>query len=108
MGGFPVGFGFIFLYNSANNYLVDSYQHQAASALAAKTFVRSFWGASTVLFTFQMFHTLGYQGAGSLLAGISCLCCAIPFVFYFKGAAIRRMSHYAYAGDEESDTKGAQ
>jgi len=54
MGGFPVGFGFIFLYNSANNYLVDSYQHQAASALAAKTFLRSFWGAAVVLFTNQM------------------------------------------------------
>ncbi len=108
MGGFPVGFGFIFLYNSANNYLVDSYQHQAASALAAKTFLRSFWGASTVLFTIQMFHTLGYQWSGSLLGFISLACCAIPFVFYFKGAAIRRMSHYAYAGDEESDTKGAQ
>jgi multidrug resistance protein len=37
LGGAPVGFGFIFLYNSANNYLVDSYQHLAASALAAKT-----------------------------------------------------------------------
>lgn len=47
LGGFPVGFGFIFLYNSANNYLVDSYQHQAASALAAKTCIRSFWGAAT-------------------------------------------------------------
>lgn len=108
MGGFPVGFGFIFLYNSANNYLVDSYQHQAASALAAKTFLRSFWGASTVLFTIQMFHTLGYQWAGSLLAFISLACCAIPFVFYFKGAEIRRHSHYAYAGDEENDTKGPQ
>jgi len=42
VGGFPVGFGFIFLYNSANNYLVDSYQHQAASALAAKTFLPLF------------------------------------------------------------------
>ena len=55
LGGFPVGFGFIFLYNSANNYLVDSYQHQAASALAAKTCIRSFWGASVVLFTEQMY-----------------------------------------------------
>ena len=80
LGGLPVGFGFIFLYNAANNYLgswaqifslkpsptitaanthfsrivVDSYQHQAASALAAKTFLRSVWGASTVLFTNQM------------------------------------------------------
>jgi hypothetical protein len=54
IAGFPVGFGFIFLYNSANNYLVDSYQHQAASALAAKTCIRSFWGAAVVLFTVQM------------------------------------------------------
>lgn len=61
MGGFPVGFGFIFLYNAANNYLVDSYQHQAASALAAKTCLRSFWGAGVVLFTIQMYHRLGYQ-----------------------------------------------
>src|SRR5436190_6632051 len=40
MGGFPVGFGFIFLYNSANNDLVDIYQPLAASASAAKTSLR--------------------------------------------------------------------
>jgi hypothetical protein len=89
MGGAPVGFGFIFLYNAANNYLVDTYQHQAASALAAKTFIRSFWGASTVLFTSQMYETLGNQWASSLLGFIALACCAIPYVFYFKGAAIR-------------------
>lgn len=101
MGGFPVGFGFIFLYNSANNYLVDTYQHQAASALAAKTCIRSFWGAGVVLFTEQMYHTLGYQGASSLLAGIALLCCLIPYVFYFKGAAIRKHSKFAFADDED-------
>lgn len=108
LAGWPVGFGFIFLYNSANNYLVDSYQHQAASALAAKTFLRSFWGAGVVLFTMQMYRTLNYQWASTLLAFIALACCAIPYVFYYKGAAIRRHSHYAYAGDEENDTKGAQ
>jgi len=108
IGGFPVGFGFIFLYNAANNYLVDSYQHQAASALAAKTFLRSFWGAGVVLFTTQMYHRLGYQWAGSLLAFISLACCAIPYVFWFKGAAIRRRSHFAYSGDEENNEKGPQ
>lgn len=108
LGGFPVGFGFIFLYNSMNNYLVDSYVHLAASALAAKTFLRSLWGAGCVLFTIQMYHTLGYQWAGTLLAFISLGCCAIPFVFYFKGAAIRRKSQYAYAGDEEACRKGIQ
>jgi multidrug resistance protein len=108
LGGAPVGFGFIFLYNSANNYLVDSYQHLAASALAAKTCIRSFWGACVVLFTTQMYHRLGYQWASSLLAFIALACCAIPFVFYFKGEAIRRRSKYAYAGDEEKSEKGPQ
>ncbi|KAL1306084.1 hypothetical protein AAFC00_004204 [Neodothiora populina] len=102
MGGFCVGFGFIFLYNSANNYLVDSYQHLAASALAAKTCIRSFWGAGVVLFTEQMYHRLGYQWAGTLMAFIALGCCLIPFIFYFFGARIRQRSKYAYAGDEEN------
>jgi multidrug resistance protein len=101
-GGFPVGFGFIFLYNSANNYLVDSYQHQAASALAAKTFIRSFWGAAVVLFTNQMYERLGDQWASTLLAFIGLACCAIPFVFFVYGARIRARSHYAYSEDEEN------
>lgn len=101
LGGFPVGFGFIFLYNSANNYLVDSYQHQAASALAAKTFIRSFWGAAVVLFTEQMYKRLGDQWASSLLAFLSLACCAIPFLFWKYGAKIRERSKYAYSGDDE-------
>jgi multidrug resistance protein len=101
MGGFPVGFGFIFLYNSANNYLVDTYQHQAASALAAKTCIRSFWGASVVLFTEQMYHTLGYQWAGSLLAFLALACCAIPYGFYFYGARIRKFSKFAFHDEDE-------
>ena len=109
-GGLPVGFGFIFLYNSANNYLVDSYQHQAASALAAKTCLRSFWGAGVVLFTVQTYHTLGDEWASSLLAFIALACCVIPFLFYTKGAAIRRKAKYAFKGDdiESPHTNGVE
>ncbi|KAL3954034.1 multidrug resistant protein [Purpureocillium lilacinum] len=106
MGGFPVGFGFIFLYNSANNYLVDSYQHQAASALAAKTFLRSFWGAGVVLFTEQMYDRMGDQWASTFLAFLSLLCCAIPFLFWQFGARIRARSKYAYGGDDEEPASG--
>ncbi|KAI2615948.1 MFS general substrate transporter [Hypoxylon sp. NC1633] len=101
LGGFPIGFGFIFLYNSANNYLVDAYQHQAASALAAKTCIRSFWGAAVVLFTNQMYARLGYEWASSLLAFISLACCGIPFLFWTYGARIRQRSNYAYAGEDD-------
>ncbi|KAI5463694.1 major facilitator superfamily domain-containing protein [Mariannaea sp. PMI_226] len=104
MGGFPVGFGFIFLYNSANNYLVDSYQHQAASALAAKTCIRSFWGAGVVLFTEQMYDRLNDQWASTLLAFISLACCLIPFLFWNFGARIRARSKYAYGGDEDDQS----
>ncbi|KAK9447516.1 major facilitator superfamily domain-containing protein [Limtongia smithiae] len=101
LAGFPCGLGFCLLYNSANNYLVDSYQHHAASALAAKTFLRSLWGAAVPLFTIQMYHRLGNEWAGSLLAFISLACCAIPYLFYIFGARIRSRSKYAYSPDDE-------
>ncbi|ODQ64059.1 MFS general substrate transporter [Nadsonia fulvescens var. elongata DSM 6958] len=102
LAGLPCGFGFVILYNSANNYLVDSYQHYAASALASKTCVRSIWGAACPLFVIQMFHRLGLQWAGSLLAFISLACCAIPFLFMKYGADIRLKSKYAYSPEEST------
>lgn len=95
--GLSAGFGFCALYNPANNYIVDSYQHYAASGIAAKTLVRSLWGAAVPLFTIQMYHTLGYEWASTLMAFISLACCAIPYLFYFYGARIRKFSRYAYA-----------
>lgn len=95
--GMACGFGFLMLYNPANNYIVDSYQHYAASGLAAKTFVRSMWGGAVPLFTIQMYHRLGYEWATTLMAFISLACVAIPFMFYIYGARIRKRSKYAYS-----------
>lgn len=112
--GMACGFGFLMLYNPANNYIVDSYQHYAASGLAAKTFVRSMWGGVVPLFTIQMYHRLGYEWATTLMAFISLACVAIPFMFYYFGASIRKRSRYAYypeipttrttVRDEENDS----
>jgi hypothetical protein len=49
-----------------------------------------------------MYARLGYQWASSLLGFIGLACCAIPFVFWFYGAKIRRHSKFAYSGDEEN------
>ena len=88
---------------------MDAYQHQAASALAAKTCIRSFWGAAVVLFTDQMYERLGYEWASTLLAFISLACCGIPFLFWTYGERIRQRSKYAYSGDgdEEEKVRGA-
>lgn len=96
LAGFPCGIGFLLVYNSANNYIVDSYRHYAASALAAKTCVRSFGGATVILGTIQQFEKMGNQWAASLLGFVSLACCAIPFMFYIYGARIRAKSKYAY------------
>ena len=96
VSGFAVGFGFLLLYNPANNYIVDSYQHYAASALAAKTFVRSIWGACVPLH-YPDVPQIRRRMGNLLMAFISLACCAIPYLFYIFGARIRTFSKYAYA-----------
>ena len=48
---------------------------------------------------------MGYEWASSLLAFIALACCAIPYLFYFKGAAIRKHSKFAYSGAEVAPVK---
>ncbi|KHN97425.1 Major facilitator superfamily domain, general substrate transporter [Metarhizium album ARSEF 1941] len=76
------------------NYLVDSYAHYAASAMAVNTFARSLGSASAPLFTASMFHTLGIGSGGSLIGGVASILAVVPFVFCRYGEAIRCRSKY--------------
>lgn len=82
----------ILIYISANSYIVDSYSAFAASAIAAKTLLRSEIGASVPLFVNQMFHNMGFQWAGLLLALVAVAIAPIPFIFFKYGEGIRRKS----------------
>ncbi|PPR07179.1 hypothetical protein CVT26_012609 [Gymnopilus dilepis] len=92
ISGFLFGFAMIIIYISANSYIIDSYSDYAASAMAAKTFVRSEIGAMVPLFVEQMFHGMGFQFAGLLLALVAVAISPIPFVFYKHGESIRARS----------------
>jgi hypothetical protein len=48
--GIPFGFGMVVIYFAANAYLIDAFPDYVASALAAKTVVRSGMGAAMPLF----------------------------------------------------------
>lgn len=87
--GIAFGFGMVLCYYSVNNYIIDSYQQYAASALAAKVFLRSGGGAAFPLFTTQMYNTLGLQWASWLLAFIGVAMVFIPFCFYIWGGRLR-------------------
>lgn len=90
--GVLFGFSMLIIYISANSFIVDSYADYAASAVAAKTFMRSCIGATVPLWITQMFHNMGFQYAGLLLALIGVVIAPIPFIFFFKGGAIRERS----------------
>ena len=93
--GIPFGFGMVLVYFSANAYLIEAFPDYVASALAAKTVVRSGAGAAMPLFITYMFHGLGNGGAASLLAGVAVIMAIIPFAFYKYGKSIRAKSKRA-------------
>ncbi|GJP87298.1 hypothetical protein CBS63078_10552 [Aspergillus niger] len=87
--GIAFGFGMVLCYYAVNNYIIDSYQKYAASALAAKVFLRSGGGAAFPLFTTQMYERLGLQWASWLLAFIGVAMVFVPYGFYWFGERIR-------------------
>lgn len=93
--GIPFGFGMVLVYFSANAYLIEAFPDHVASALAAKTVVRSAAGAVVPLFITQMYLGMGNGGAASLLAGVAVVMAAIPFAFRRWGADIRGKSRRA-------------
>ncbi|OBZ70128.1 hypothetical protein A0H81_09818 [Grifola frondosa] len=95
--GIPFGFGMVIIYFSANAYLIDAFPGYVASALAAKTVIRSGSGAAMPLFITAMYHNLGNGWAASTWAFISLAMIPIPFLFYRYGSAIRAKSKRAAA-----------
>lgn len=87
--GIAFGFGMVLVYYAVNNYIIDSYAKYAASALAAKVFVRSGGGAAFPLFTTQMYKAMGLQWASWMLAFVALAMVAIPYAFFFFGARLR-------------------
>jgi len=60
--------------------------------VAAKTLMRSCVGAACPLYITQAFHNMGFQYAGLLFALIAVVIAPIPYIFFFKGGAIRERS----------------
>ncbi|WWC90273.1 uncharacterized protein L201_005206 [Kwoniella dendrophila CBS 6074] len=93
--GIPFGFGMVLVYFSANAYLIECFPSYVASALAAKTVVRSGMGAAMPLFISIMFRNLGNGPAASILGAAAIVMAAIPFAFAKHGEGIRSKSKRA-------------
>jgi hypothetical protein len=90
-----IGMGFFMIFQGALNYLIDTFQLYAASAIAANTFLRSAMACAFPLFITPMYSRLGIPWATSVFAFFSVVLIPIPFVFYRYGARIRAMGKYS-------------
>lgn len=87
--------GVFSVYLAVFNYLADIYHIYASSALAAQSFCRNMAAGAFPIFVSAMFRTLTYQGAGSLLGGVSLALTAVPWILVFYGPRIRAKSKIA-------------
>ncbi|KAI0518506.1 major facilitator superfamily transporter [Xylaria bambusicola] len=94
LSGIGFGIGFMLVFIGMLNYLTDAYEIYAASANAASSSSRSLVAVVLPLASTPLFNRLGISGACSLLAGLSLLLSAVPFIFIWKGERIRAGSKF--------------
>ncbi|KIW13408.1 hypothetical protein PV08_08596 [Exophiala spinifera] len=92
-----VGFGYATIFQAALNYLVDTYQEFAASAVAANTFSRCMLAGAFPLTAHPLFASLHIDWALSLLGFVAVGLVPIPFLFYFFGKQIRARGKWSKA-----------
>lgn len=90
-----LGAGFFTIFQAALNYLVDTFQAYAASAVAANTFLRSCFAAAFPLVVGPLYHNLGVGPGSSITGGFAALLIPVPFIFYSFGRRIRARSKWS-------------
>ncbi|KAG8624043.1 hypothetical protein KVT40_009019 [Elsinoe batatas] len=89
------GFGILCVFISSYQYIIDSYEIYAASALASVTLIRYVVAGGMTVVGIPFYQNLGVHYTLTILGCISCICVPVPYVFYKYGRAIRQRSRYA-------------
>ncbi|TFY68915.1 hypothetical protein EVJ58_g732 [Rhodofomes roseus] len=95
MAGAPFGTGVALVMQGATQYLMDTYQIYAASALAATVVLRSICACFFPLVIPIMYRNLGDHWAGTVFAILTAICMPLPWLLWAYGPAIRERSRYA-------------
>lgn len=91
----PTGFAIMGIFISTYQYLIDSFEAHAASALVGATFVRYIVAGGMVEVSIPMYRNLGVHWTLTVLGGISLVMMPVPFIFYKFGGKIRKYSRHA-------------
>ncbi|UZJ53581.1 hypothetical protein CBS101457_002901 [Exobasidium rhododendri] len=87
--------GLYLFYVSVFTYLSECYGEYTSSAIAAQSFLRNVLATAFPLFAAQMYQTLTYPWASSLLGFLAGLLAVVPFALKRYGPTLRARSPYA-------------
>ncbi|KAK4941599.1 hypothetical protein LTR10_018476 [Elasticomyces elasticus] len=89
------GLGFFTIFQAALNYLVDTFQRYAASAIAANTFLRSCFAGAFPLIVTPLYDNVGIPWGTSIFAFFALALVPVPFFFFTYGERIRMRSKWS-------------
>ena len=89
------GYGILCVFISSYQYIIDSYEVYAASALASATLIRYVAAGGMIEVAIPFYRNLGVHWTLSILGALSALMVPVPYLFYHFGAKIRARSKYA-------------
>ncbi|RAL60369.1 hypothetical protein DID88_000145 [Monilinia fructigena] len=87
---FFYGIGQVTIFNTVQNYYIDSFEKYAASAIAAGAFFRSLFGGIVPLITPSILDTIGVGWGLSIFAFLSVVIAPSPILFYYYGPSLRK------------------
>ena len=91
------GYGILCVFISSYQYIIDSYETYAASALASVTLIRYVAAGAMVEVAIPFYETLGVHRTLTILGCLSALLVPVPYLFFEYGVKIRKRSRYAVA-----------
>ena len=89
------GYGFLCVFISSYQYIIDSYEEYSASALASVTFIRYVAAGGMVEVALPFYENLGVHWTLTIMGALSALLVPVPYLFYHFGKQIRGYSSYA-------------
>ena len=89
------GYSILCVFISSYQYIIDSYEIYAASALASVTLIRYVAAGGMVEVAIPFYSNLGVHWTLTILGCLSALLVPVPYLFYKYGVKIRKRSKYA-------------
>lgn len=102
----PFGMGYTLIFSALSNYLVDSYEKYAASAMAASSATRSLLAAGLPMCSKALYDKLGIAWGFYFLGFLMLALSFIPLAFLKWGPVIRKKSKFCQELRREKEEEG--